>query len=269
MARTINNIQESIVRTLEEKTDIKFSHSKVSEWNLWLYVIATAIHAFEIMLDLFREEIDSITDKVTTGTARWYAEMCYRFQTTGNLIFDHSTATVYYDEVNPDAQIIKVVAIKENGYNLVIKAARKEGEQIVPLTATEREKFIIYINSIKFVGVDIQVVSETEDKVRYNIEVYYDPAYPPSVVERGVIEALDNFKTSLGFDSMIYKQRMADAVMKVAGVVTCDILSLERQWGEEDPEYKMIDVYAELHSGYFEYDEENCHITMISIKDVE
>ncbi|MCD8081479.1 MAG: hypothetical protein LUF04_14100 [Bacteroides sp.] len=276
MARTINEIQNEIIEQLQERTGVTYSPSKVAEWRIWTYIVAAAIHAFEIMVDLFRAEIDTITDKVTTGTARWYAEMCYRFQSQGTLIFDESTATLYYDEVIPEAQIIKVVAIKENGYKLVIKAAKRDGDgYIVPLSLEEKEKFIIYINSIKFVGVDTNIISETEDKVWYDMDVYYDPSIPPSAVHRNVLIALDNFKTSLGFDSMIYKQRMADAVMQVPGVVTCNILSLEREWGDKNAgegsgyEHTVIDVYDELHSGYFEYDEEQCHITMISIKDVE
>lgn len=114
MARTINEIQNEIITSLNGKKDISLSTSKVAEWRLWTYVIAVAIHSFELILDVFKSEVDTQTNKITPGTVRWYAEMCYRFQNGHELLFDENTAMLYYQTNDPDAQIIKVVAIREN-----------------------------------------------------------------------------------------------------------------------------------------------------------
>ena len=95
MARTINDIQQSIITDLQTYFP-KLSTSKVAEWRLWTYVVAAAIHAFEIILDLFRQEVDELTAKITPGTKLWYAEMCYRFQNGHTLVFDKNTAQFYY-----------------------------------------------------------------------------------------------------------------------------------------------------------------------------
>lgn len=57
MARTINEIQTGINTALEAGTEVKLSTSKVAEWRLWTWIVATAIQAFEVILDLFKKEV--------------------------------------------------------------------------------------------------------------------------------------------------------------------------------------------------------------------
>ena len=61
MARTINEIQNEIITSLNGKKDISLSTSKVAEWRLWTYVIAVTVHSFELILDVFKSEIDTLT----------------------------------------------------------------------------------------------------------------------------------------------------------------------------------------------------------------
>ncbi len=268
MARTIKAIQEEIITAVQEQTGLTLSTSKVAEWRLWTYVFALAVHTFELILDAFRKEIDTATDKITPGTTRWYAEMCYRFQNGHELVFDESKAMLYYEANDPEAQIVKIVAIAEEKNRLAIKAAKRDNAgKIVPLAPEELYNFASYIDAIKFAGVDTNVVSTNADLLRYEIEIYFDPAVPNTLVEENVIKALDSFKASLGFDSMIYKQRFIDAVMDAEGVVTCNLVSLERK-GVTDTDFTPVGIYAELESGYFEYDTESV-ITLKSIRELK
>lgn len=267
MARTINEIQNDIIASLQEKSGLTLSSSKVAEWRLWTYIFAVAIHTFEIILDSFKSEIDTITNKITPGTARWYAEMCYRFQNGHELLFDESTAMLYYPAEDPDAQIVKVVAIKEDKNKLIIKAAKQDNAgKIIPLEIDEMYNFTSYIDAIKFAGVETNVVSTSEDKIRYNIEIYFETSIPVTLVRENVLKALDTFKTSLSFDSMIYKQRFIDAVMDAEGVITCNLISLERK-GATDDDFVPIGIFSELESGYFEYDTDGI-ITLKTIKEL-
>jgi len=137
MARTINDIQQSIITDLQTYFP-KLSTSKVAEWRLWTYVVAAAIHAFEIILDLFRQEVDELTAKITPGTKLWYAEMCYRFQNGHTLVFDKNTAQFYYEQDDPDSRIVKVVAVNEVYKMISIRVAKTDGEgRIVPLDDNE------------------------------------------------------------------------------------------------------------------------------------
>lgn len=267
MARTINEIQEEIIKAVQKETGLALSSSKVAEWRLWTYVFALAIHAFELILDVFRKEIDTITDKITPGTTRWYAEMCYRFQNGHELRFDDTTAMLYYKRNDPEAQIVKIVAIAENKNKLSIKAATRDNAgKIIPLSADELYNFSSYIDAIKFAGVDTNVISTTADLLRYDLEVYFEPAIPHTLVRENIEKALDRFKSSLGFDSLIYRQRFIDAVMDAEGVVTCSLASLERK-GPTDEEFVPVGIYAELESGYFEYSDE-CTVALKSVKEL-
>ncbi|MEG1952511.1 MAG: hypothetical protein RR084_08050, partial [Bacteroidales bacterium] len=122
MSRTITEIQTAMVASLQEK-GLKLSPSAVAEWRLWTYIFAVSIHSFELILDFFRKEIDALTSKITPGTVRWYAEMCYRFQNGHELIFDANSAMLYYAKEDPTAKIIKMVAVTEGVNRIFIKAA--------------------------------------------------------------------------------------------------------------------------------------------------
>lgn len=268
MARTIKEIQDAIISVLETESGLTLSSSKVAEWRLWTYVFAAAIHTFEIILDTFRTEVDAATDKVTPGTVRWYAEMCYRFQNGHSLLFDEDTATLYYAEDDPDSRIIKVVAIREGADRMTIKAAKQNADgKIVPLALEEKYNFTAYIDSVKFCGTDIDVVSTNEDRVRYDMEVYAESSIPATTVQAEVEKALEKFKTSLGFDSMLYRQQFIDAVMDVPGVVTCNLIKLSCK-GATDEDFTPVDIRSELKSGYFEYDDDS-RLVVKNIKELE
>lgn len=267
MARTIKEIDDVIQADLAAG-GAKLSSSAVAEWRLWVYVQAVAIHLFELALDLFRKEIDELTNKITPGTIRWYAEMCYRFQNGHELLFDPKTAMLYYDKDVPEARIIKIVAITESNNKLSIKAAKKDSAgKIIPLSADEKHNFSGYIDSVKFAGVQTDIISTTEDKVKYDIQVFFDPAIPATTVRDNVLSALESFKTALGFDSMLYTQKMLDTVMSVTGVTTVKLNSLSRK-GNSDDDFKQVDVFTELESGYYEYDEA-CVLTLTSVKELQ
>lgn len=267
MARTINEIQNEMISSIQEKAGFTLSSSKVAEWRLWTYIFAVAVHTFEIVLDMFRSEIDTLTNKITPGTIRWYAEMCYRFQNGYELLFDESKTMLYYPVIDPDAQIVKIVAIREEKNKLVIKAAKQDKDgKIIPLNLEEKYNFASYIDAIKFAGVDTSVISTSEDKLRYNLEVYFEPSIPNMLVRQNILDALKEFKSSLGFDSMVYKQRFIDAVMGAEGVVTCNLLSLEHK-GATDKDFLPVGIFSELESGYFEY-EADSNITLKSIKEL-
>lgn len=266
--RTIKEIQEQAIVSLKSLTNIKLSTSAVAEWRLWTYVTAGAIHAFEIILDMFRQEIDTLTNKITPGTVRWYAEMCYRFQDKHELLFDEKTAMLYYAKDDEAARIVKIVAISEKQNSLLIKAAKIDNTgKIIPLTLEEKYNFTAYIDAIKFAGVQTDVISTTEDKIRYRLQVWFDPAMPNTLVRENIVKALDEFKAAQGFDSMIYSQKLVDAVMATSGVITCKLVSLERK-GTSDADFKAIDVFSELESGYFEYADDST-LELNSIKDLK
>ena len=144
--------------------------------------------------------------------------------------------------------------------------AKTDGEgRIIPLDDSERRNLADYIDTIHTTGIPTTIVSTTADTIRYNLEVYYDPAVPSSVVREQVGQALETFKTSLSFDAVFYAQRLVDAVMHAEGVVTVKVVRLEHKTSA-GADFAPVDVLAELAAGYFEYAAEGNTLTLTSIK---
>lgn len=263
----IKEIQNSIISELQNNSGLKLSTSAVAEWRLWTYIVAVAIHTFQLALDLFRKEIDEMTTRITPGTARWYVEMCKRFQHGHKLAYDETTAMYYYEKDAPADRIVKIVAISENAGSLTIKVAKlNASNKIEPLTPEERYNFMCYIDVIKFAGDVTGIVSTNEDKVRYDLDVFFDPAIPNTTVRANVLAAIETFKIAFGFDSMLYAQRFTDTIMSVPGVITCKLRSLSRK-GVSDPAFVPVDIVSELESGYFEYDPASV-LTVTSVREL-
>lgn len=265
MARTIKEIHGQMAAELTARLP-ELSHSAVAEWRLLLWVVAAAISAFETILDIFRSEIDAVADKITPGTVRWYVEQCRMFQNGHELLFDNKTAQLYYATDDPASRIVSVVAVTERPKFLSIKVARLNAQnEIKPLDVDELYNFAGYLDSIKFAGIETVAVSTSADKLRYAVDVYFDPAIPVTVVREGVLASLSAFRTALDFNSMLYKQRFVDAIMNVKGVVTVDLRGLDRK-GTSMQDYAPVSVADELESGYFDYDAANCTLTLKSTR---
>lgn len=267
MARTIKEIQTAIHSDLAVQREGRpeLSPSNTAEWRLWTWVVATAIHAFEVIHDQFRTEMDETADKITPGTARWYAEQCRRFQNGHELLFDENTAQLYYAVDDPAARIVSIVAVVEGEKSLIIKAAKiDDNGAIVPLTSDELLNFTGYLDSIKFAGIEVTAVSTSADKLRYDLEVFFDPTVPATTVRSRVETALEGFRSELGFNSMLYPQKLVASVMAVDGVVTADLKSIQRK-GTSMEEFEPCGVAEELEAGYFDY-ADDCTLTITSSK---
>lgn len=264
MARTIETIQQEIIAALRDQFP-NLSTSKFAEWRLWTYVIAAAIHAFEVLLDLFRQEVDGITSKMTSGTVPWFKEMCFRFQNGHKLVYDPEQAVFHYATDDPASRIVKAAAITEGEKLLAIRVAKTDAAgKLVPLTESERMNLEDYFNTIHTAGIPTTVISTTADTIRYHLDVYYDPVVPASIVRESVLQALEAFKTSLSYDARFYAQRMVDAVMAVESVVTVKPVRIEHK-RSIDGTFTPVDVMVGLDAGYFEYADGNT-LNLLSTK---
>lgn len=264
LTRTIRQIHEQMTsEMLSQHPDL--SKSATAEWRLLTWVVATAIHTFELIFGMFGDEIDAAADKITPGTARWYVSQCKRWQNGHEIKFNDTTAELYYEEDDPKARLIEVVAVSELPKALSIKVAKLDANSsIIPLTADELYNFTDYIDSIKFAGIETKTVSTTADSIKYNVTALYDPSIPVTAIRTAAENALTQFRRSLSFDSMFYKQRLAEAISGVRGVVTVELVSVERK-SSKQLEFAPCETSEELDSGYFDYDKD-CTLTLKSVR---
>jgi hypothetical protein len=256
MARTIKIIQESIIASLNPQGN-KLSDSASAEWRLWTYIVAVAIHAFEVVLDLFTAEIEVVVRNIPPGTDRWYAEMCRRFQFGHQLKSHPKTAVLYYEQDDPAARIVKAAAVNTVDRTIYVKAAKTdETGHYIPLSADEMRELFNYMTEVAFAGYHPNIISHYPDVVKYDIEVFYDPSSPVTVIDKNVAWAMELFKAEVDFDAKFYPYALAKAIGKVEGVVTVEIHYIGvRSFDAE--EYTEVDIVGELSAGYFEYAEDS------------
>ncbi len=265
MARKIKEIKNDIVREVNKNLPALKTESGTSEWGLWAHIFATVQHSFEFVFDLFRKEMDELTEKITPGTLRWYAEMARRFQNGDTLVFDEKTAMLHYPKEDESKRIIAAVAVMEGRDDdgrscLFIKVAKKEKytEKIQALGDKERYNFERYMEAVKFAGVQIKVSSTNADRILYELSVYHDPAVFKESIEADIRTVLDRFRSEIDFNGVLYRQKFIDAVMGVNGVVTCTLdRFMQHCAADEEGFWQEIGTHTELKAGYFDYADEN------------
>jgi hypothetical protein len=250
---------------LAERPDL--STSKAAGWRLWTFVVAGAIHAFEVILDLFRTEVEEKVSKIAPGSLAWWRDMCLRFQNGHEVKFDPKTAELYYEVDDPAARIIEVVAITEGRNSVTLKVAKLDDNNlVVPLDIEEMGNFDDYTAAINFAGLGVSALSLPSDLIRYDIEVFYNPAYPAAIVEENVRAALAEFRIPQTYDAKFYPQRLEAKILTAAGVVTTDMKSVEQKKATEE-NYTTVGIFATLWAGFFEYSEDSV-LTLTSINSV-
>lgn len=264
MARTVEQIEKTITERLSASFNL--STSAVAEWRLWVHCVAYAIHLFEVILDMFRKEIQEAADKLVVGTLTWYNNKCYEFQDGYQLEFNNSTGLLEYPVSDEQARIIKIAAVNaENGGLYFRVATTNSTGEVIPITDVQMINFKNYIDAIKFAGTRSTVISTTGDQIHYIIRVFYDPATPVAMVNEDVLESLTEFKTSQRFGGVIYRHRLLEAVTTVSGVVTAEIILLERK-AMDSPVFVPVGAYSYLHAGYFNYTDDS-ELELVSIND--
>ena len=241
------------------------SASKVAEWRLWTYIVAVSLHAFEVILDLFRTEVETLTNSLTPGTDRWYAEMALRYQHGHELVFDENTCLYYYAEDDPDSRIVKMATVDSSSGVVSVKVARfDEDGNTVQLDPEELLGLTGYMTQITFAGLRVDIVSTVPDLIRYNIEAFYDPIIPEVTVRANVLQALADYRTDLLFDAKLYGQTLITAAMSVDGVVTASLRSIARK-GLADEDFVAFDAVTVLSAGYYDYSDD-CMLTLTNIR---
>src|SRR5690606_12624815 len=90
MARTISEIQQSIIAAKEADANLATlnSTSKTAMWRLYTYIVAVCAWTVETLFDTLKAEVTDILDRLKPHTARWYAEKSLAYQHGFNLLPD-------------------------------------------------------------------------------------------------------------------------------------------------------------------------------------
>lgn len=252
MARSISTIKESIrvkKNTYTDLASILFAEengSRVGLFNLEADTIATEINIFEQLLDDYQSAINTAIDNGVPGTEAWVYNKVLEFQydaTTPQYVALNSDLVPEYETVDEDLRIITRCAVITNGNGRVtIKVAK--GTTPAPLSGSEVTALGEYLDVIMPAGVNVTITSLNADRLYVEGSVYYDGQYVDSI-QTDVENALTNYMSNLGFNGVVKKSAVQDAIQAVEGVtdvvitevkarkstdVFADATTLSRQW---------------------------------------
>lgn len=237
MARTIKEIYNQMVVEKENYIELKklqpnisnfqsllddlTSTTPVAIWRMLFYIFAVAIHLFEVVLDLWWEDIMEQKRTLATGTKEWYADKILNFQYGYNIVWNGNQFE--YEVEIPDAKIVKYVSITDANSRLTVKVAKDSSGEPEKLNSNEITSLQAYLDNIAFLGIKMTVLSLDPDLLDLGINVYVDGLILNSDGEdingnTPIEDAIKRYLSELDFDGTLKLISLIDAVQGVQGV---------------------------------------------------
>ncbi|MCG8701147.1 MAG: hypothetical protein MI922_24045, partial [Bacteroidales bacterium] len=200
------------------------------------------------------------------GTLYWYYDQILKFQAKRDssdvLIVDplevNELGIIQYAEEDIERRLISHASIIEVDDELIIKVAKKDGDNLARLNPIDEiPAFKDYIKNIKYPGTKTRIVSTEPDLVDLQISIYFDNVFQKETVQQNVHNKMNEYRSELGFNGVIIKQRLMDKILDAEGVVSLKVNSMQASYFHPDKnqytENQTIDVAYKLYSGYFNY----------------
>lgn len=231
MSRTLTEIYNEAVETRNKYLELTelTNDSKMSIINAFTWVTAAAIYSFETLLDVFTTDIAKTFTQRINGTSAYYANAMLKWQYGDDLIINDEGTAFHYATEDTTKRLITHVSYQEY-YNeefkdniLILKVASGEGRSLSQLSDEELIAARAYLNQIKFAGVKCNVVSLRGDVLVPRLTVYYDGAITKEELYDNIDTALIDFIVNMKFDSLVYSQKIIDAIQKVEHVTDVHI----------------------------------------------
>lgn len=231
MSRTLTEIYNEAVETRNKYLELTelTNDSKMSIINAFTWVTAAAIYSFETLLDVFTTDIAKTFTQRINGTSAYYANAMLKWQYGDDLIINDEGTAFHYATEDTTKRLITHVSYQEY-YNeefkdniLILKVASGEDRSLSQLSDEELIAARAYLNQIKFAGVKCNVVSRRGDVLVPRLTVYYDGAITKEELYDNIDTALIDFIVNMKFDSLVYSQKIIDAIQKVEHVTDVHI----------------------------------------------
>lgn len=226
MSRTLTEIYNEAVETRNKYLELTelTNDSKMSIINTFTWVVAASIYSFETLLDIFMTDIANVFNSRINGTPAYYANAMLKWQYGDDLVVNEEGTAFHYATEDTSKRIITHVSYQEyyseefRDNVLVLKVATGEGDSLTRLSDEELIAARAYLNQIKFAGVKCNVVSRMGDVLVPRVTVYYDGAISKEELYDNIDNALTQFIVNMDFDSVIYAQKVIDAIQKAEHV---------------------------------------------------
>jgi hypothetical protein len=263
MARTIDEIQVSMITEVQSDpvlAPVATSTSKTALWRLWTRIVATCAWTVEVLFDTLKAEVNELLDVLKPHSLRWYATKARAFQYGYTLPIDSDK----YDNTGltetqiSNSLIVKYAAVTELTKGLRMKVA-KLGTDLEPLAAGELTAFRAYMARVKDAGVSLQIDSLVADKLKLELDVYYDPLILNSIGQRidgsdlePVKNAITKYLQNLPFNGVFVLTYLVDELQKVDGVTIPKVKVAQAKYGLFP--FTSINELYQPDSGYLRFE---------------
>lgn len=273
MARSINEIKSDLLAKVAADTTLApllTSTSNTAIFKLWCYVWAVAAWTLENLQDLFKQEVDYTIAQDKTHTPQWYVNKAKDFQYGYNLVpgQDYYDNTGIADDVVAASKIVAFAALVEEP-KIRMKVAKLSGSDLAPLSAPELTAFIAYVKRYKDAGVRLHgttltsaatITSTAADKLKLAIRVIINPLVLDTTGARRdgtnatpVKDAVKRYLQNIGFNGLFDIQQLEAEILKVDGVITLKIDSIQTKYGALP--FTTVDINFVPDSGYIVMDD--------------
>lgn len=226
MSRTLTEIYQEAVDTRNkylELTELN-NDSKMSILNAFTWVTSAAIYSFETLLDVFTIDIAKIFNSRINGTPAYYANAMLKWQYGDELVVNDEGTSFSYAQEDTTKRLITHVSYQERYIEeyrddvLILKVATGNDDSLSRLSDEALIAARAYLNQIKFAGVKCNVVSRKGDVLVPRLTVYYDGAVSKEELYDAIDASLIQFIINMKFDSIIYAQKVIDAIQQTEHV---------------------------------------------------
>ncbi|MDR1848118.1 MAG: hypothetical protein LBR17_08420 [Bacteroidales bacterium] len=267
MARSYDNIRQEMTSMWMQRADIVERYNiqpsdtfdgrfrPVSVENIFLSIQAYAVLFLELVLDVFKSDIETTVAALHPHTIAWYIGKIKAFQYNDLLPQDSDI----YDPIVEANQIVKYCSLVERQGYLYIKVAKQVSNLPEALTQDELNRLQTYINRIKDAGVYYEIVSRQADEFKCDLLIHYDPLQP--ITADTIKEVINEYLQSMPFDGLYSNMALTDRLQTLPNVKVVEVLSAASKYGTNDWQ-NIVSVYTP-DSGYMSLNEEESVITLI------
>jgi len=240
MARTVAEIHNEMLaeKAKYESLDSLDNNTSVSIWISIMYVVAIVIASLEQLQDVFKSELQELSETLPIGTTNWYAQKALDYQEGYSLTYNRENGGFEYDIIDDVSKINKVSSCVVESGNIIIKVAKDNGiGGLINLTLQEVNSVQSYFDTVKIVGPVLKVQSQEPDIMRLSLKIKVDESkinnLGQSVTDDTVYpveEAINLYISSFSlttFNSELLMISLIDEIQKVDGVINIKVNSAE------------------------------------------
>lgn len=199
--------------------------SKMSILDAIMWVASACIWTFENILDVYKIDLAKDLQNRINGTAKYYANALMKYQSGDELEMNEDGTAFSYPTIDETKRIIKKVSYSEHqeeGFydkKLLLKIATGEPGKYEKIGDAELLAIREYFRQIAFAGTQATIVSRLGDILIPKVTVYYDGAVTEDEVYQNIENSLNDYLANLGFDGLVYVQKILDAIQRAEHVV--------------------------------------------------